>query len=120
MTDFGTLKKWFLVKFESSSYRTEECISFEKSYIAYFRRVCKAHGWKLVRNIKGHFETDVFILGANGRYVNVLGNDVRWKDFNESTMMCYRYCKDENDYHGEGNRWCYLYQLEDELVKLLG
>ena len=120
MTDFGTLKKWFWVNFESSSYRTEEYISFEKSYIAYFRRVCKAHGWKLVRNIKGHFETDVFILGANGRYVNVLGNDVRWNDFNESTMMCYRYCKDENDYHGEGNRWCYLYQLEDELVKLLG
>ena len=120
MTDFGTLNKWFWVNFESSSYRTEEYISFEKSYLAYFRRICKVHGWKLVRNIKGHFETDVFILGANGRYVNVLGNDVRWKDFNESTMMCYRYCKDENDYHGESNRWCHLYQLEDELVKLLG
>lgn len=44
MTDFGTMKKWFWFKFESNSYRTEEYISFEKSYLAYFRRVCKAHG----------------------------------------------------------------------------
>lgn len=120
MTDFGTLRKWFGYDFVSSDHRTDEYISFEKSYLAYFRRMCKKHGWKVVKSIKMHFTTDVYILGANGRYVDILGNDVRSEKIFEGRMICYRYCKDENDCHGENNIWCHFDELEDELVKLLG
>lgn len=121
MTRLSTLKPYKIYRFESSPYRTEEYAEFERKYRSWMRRVCKNNGWELVKAMPTHFEIGFFIRGANGKMVNILGADVRFRYYGKSwwDVMCYRYCKDENDYHGENNCWCTLDQLEEQLQRKL-
>ena len=121
ITNTNTIKAYRYHEFESSCYRTPEYVEFEKKYINFFYSMCKNNGWELTDVRKMHFECSIVIKGKNGRYVHILGSDVRlllvgrsWYD-----AVCYRYCAGPEDYHGENNRWTNFDELEEKLQNML-
>lgn len=117
MTNLNTIKMWKHHEFESASYRTEDYCKFEQTLVRWMRRLCKNNNWEVVKVMRNHFECGFFIRGRNGRMVNILGNDVRWNDW--WNRLCYRFVKDENDYHGESNCWTSYDKLEGALQNKL-
>ena len=125
MTKLEPLEKWKYHHFESSCYRTEDYATFEGVLKRWYKRLCDNNGWELVKYVPGHFACGCFIRGKNGKMINILGNDVRDRNSPGGYWgcgwwhICYRFTKNENDYHGEGNRWSLLDNLEEDLQKLL-
>lgn len=119
MTKLDVLKKWKYHFFESSCERTEEYDKFENTLKRWYKRLCTNNGWELVRYTPTHFECGCYIRGKNGRMIHILGNDVRFTNSSKNMFgwwkICYRYAKDENDYHGESNCWTTLDKLEEKL-----
>ena len=121
MTNLSAIKKWKYHYFESASYRTEDYAKFEGTLKRWYKRMCKNNGWELAEVRKMHFECSIVIKGENGRYVHILGSDVRlllvgrsWYD-----AVCYRYCAGPEDCHGENNRWTNFDELEEKLQNML-
>lgn len=122
MTNLSAIKKWKYHYFESASYRTEDYAKFEGTLKRWFKRLCINNGWELIRYVPTHFECGCYIRGKNGKMIHILGNDVRDMNYPNCRgwwKICYRFVKDENDYHGESNRWTDFDNLEVNLQRLL-
>lgn len=124
MTKLDTLKQWKYHYFESSCCRTEEYARFESTLKRWYKRLCANNGWELVRYTPTHFECGCYIRGKNGRMINILGNDVRNTNYPYHLnygwwKVCYRYVKDEKDYHGETNCWATFDEIEERLQEKL-
>lgn len=122
MTNLSAIKKWKYHYFESASYRTEDYAKFEGTLKRWYKRLCTNNGWELVRYVPTHFECGCYIRGKNGKMIHILGNDVRDMNYPNCRgwwKICYRFVMNENDYHGEGNRWTDFDNLEANLQRLL-
>lgn len=122
MTNLSAIKEWKYHYFESSCSRTEDYAKFESTLKRWFKRLCTNNGWELVRYVPTHFECGCYIRGKNGKMIHILGNDVRFSNYPNCRgwwKICYRFVKDENDCHGESNRWTDFDNLEANLQKLL-
>ena len=107
---YGGIEDWGGVT--SPSYK-----SFERKYKNYLNKLCKNHGWELVKFSPNHYCFSCFVK-SDETYIYLSVSDVRYfsKDWYNTILV--RYAKDDKDYRGESNNYTDLDNLESFLRRM--
>lgn len=98
------IKKWIGYRFETSTVRTPEYISFERDLRADLRKQLKKNGLELANFDGSHFEFSAFIRNPEtDKYVYIRISDVRFfpDEWFKHTLI--RTAANEKDYRGGAN-----------------
>ena len=107
---YGGIEDWGGVT--SPSYKT-----FEKKYRNYLKKVCKNHGWELVKFSPNHYCFSCFIK-KDDKYVYMSVSDVRYFSKEWYNNILVRTAKSDHDYTGGSNNYTDLDGLEKNVKRL--
>lgn len=118
-----TFKKWNKKPIED--WKTT-CSSDYKSFVRAFKNYLKRTfpNYELTGFRPNHYDTSGFI--SNGKTTIYISQSmdrdqghINFEDTGAHRGILFRKVKDTHDYHGEGNHFCSIYELEDELKTIL-
>lgn len=113
------LRKYLNYEFSSGSYTGKDYKTFQNKYINYLRRLCCENGWELVNVGRNHYCFSCFIKSADEKYIYLSIDDVRGYRPEWYERVLIRIAAHEKDYHGKGNNYTSLEDLQDNVARLL-
>ena len=87
---------------------------FVKKCNNYLRAIAKEHNWQVITKSHPFCEYSCFVTNGD-KFIYIHLSDFRWWNYEE---VLYRVAKHSQDFTGERNRYCELYELEQHLVDL--
>lgn len=118
MATLSDLKKYLDYEFSSSSVTGKDYLSFQTKYINYIRSVCRNNCWEISHITRGHYWFSCFIRNAENKYVYLSISDVRHYTSKWYTHILIRRADNDCDYHGHGNYYTHLEELQKSITKL--
>ena len=120
MQNYNTLKPYIHRQIEDwATVVSKDYISFERKYINFIKRVCKAHNYELAKFSPNHYEFSCFVKG-NNKFAYISISDVRYFKNEWFNNILIRTAEHDRDYHGGFNQHTRLPELESKLVNMLG
>ena len=113
-TLLNTLKEYIGYEFSSGSYIGEDYKKFENIYIRYLKKIAKANGWVIAKELKNHYEFSVFFESDN-KFVYMSIPDVRFFQNEWYNNILIRTAGNIQDYHGGPNNYTSLKTLEQKI-----
>ena len=111
------LQKYLHYEFSTGAITGEDYKTFERKYISYLKGICKQNNWEFIRANKNHYCFSAF-LKANGKYIYLSIDDVRFWTNNWYKQILIRLAKNDRDYIGGRNCYTNLESLETNILKL--
>ena len=99
------VKSYINHRFESSCYRTEEYINFERQCRKELKSMLAERGINLHKFLPNHFEWSA-VLEKGGKFVYVRISDVRYFNWYNSVLI--RTMAHDTDWTGGSNNYCYF------------
>lgn len=112
------LRKYLNYVFSSDSTARKDYLSFQTKYINYLRKFCLENGWELTKAVRGHYYFSCFIRNAENKYVYLSIDDVRGFKANWYFHVLIRRADSDTDYHGHGNNYTQLDDLQENISRL--
>lgn len=118
MAALNDLRKYIGYEFSTGIDTGKDYLTFQTKYINYLRTLCRNNDWEVTKITRGHYWLSVFIKNAENKYIYLSISDVRFFQHEWYYHVLIRTAKSDSDYHGGGNNYTSLENLQESLTRL--